>query len=231
MQNIVIIINILASIALIVAILLQQGKGAEMGASFGAGASQTVFGSQGSGSVFVKVTVWLAIIFFCSSIWLAVQANKANDIELEPIISGESLGLDEELSDDNTDSTVTEPALNEGLGDESSSTDPSNDESLGEDLNEGLGNEDESSLENEGLGDDEIEPVVDTIKENAASTNADAETDSLASEVNEVVESAEATVDSTLSTLENAVEDIQEQAETAVENAEADTADALDPSN
>ena len=76
MQNFLIIINALASVALIGVILLQQGKGAEMGASFGSGASQTVFGSQGSGSFFTKLTAILATIFFVTSIALAVQAKN-----------------------------------------------------------------------------------------------------------------------------------------------------------
>lgn len=79
MENIVIIIHVIVALAIIGLILLQQGKGAEAGASFGGGASQTVFGSQGGGNFFAKVTAILAIIFFATSFSLAIIAkNKAS---------------------------------------------------------------------------------------------------------------------------------------------------------
>lgn len=66
-------------------ILLQQGKGAEAGASFGGGASQTVFGSQGGGNFFAKVTAVLAVVFFITSFSLAIIAkNKASVTTVEP---------------------------------------------------------------------------------------------------------------------------------------------------
>lgn len=78
MENIIIIVHVLVALAIIGLILLQQGKGAEAGASFGGGASQTVFGSQGGGGFFAKVTAVLALVFFVTSFGLAVIAkNKA----------------------------------------------------------------------------------------------------------------------------------------------------------
>ena len=56
-------------------ILLQQGKGAEAGASFGSGASQTMLGSAGSWNFFSKITAILATIFFVTSLGLAVIAK------------------------------------------------------------------------------------------------------------------------------------------------------------
>ena len=68
----------LVAAAIIALILLQQGKGAEAGASFGAGASQTVFGSQGGGNFFTRATAIFAAIFFITSFGLAIAAkNKA----------------------------------------------------------------------------------------------------------------------------------------------------------
>jgi preprotein translocase subunit SecG len=86
MENIVIIVHILAALAIIGLILLQQGKGAEAGASFGGGASQTVFGSQGGGNFFAKLTGILAVIFFATSFSLAILAK--NNARVAPQISG-----------------------------------------------------------------------------------------------------------------------------------------------
>jgi len=78
MEQIVLIIHILTALAIIALILLQQGKGAVAGASFGSGASQTVFGSQGSGGFFTRMTAICAVIFFATSFGLAIIAkNKA----------------------------------------------------------------------------------------------------------------------------------------------------------
>ncbi|MDX1452135.1 MAG: preprotein translocase subunit SecG [Oleiphilaceae bacterium] len=80
LETAVIIVHVLVSLALIGLILIQQGKGAEAGASFGAGASQTVFGSQGSGSFLTKTTKYLAIIFFATSISLAMLAKQKAEV-------------------------------------------------------------------------------------------------------------------------------------------------------
>nr|WP_231871893.1 MULTISPECIES: preprotein translocase subunit SecG [unclassified Oleiphilus] len=76
METSVIVAHILVSLALVVLVLLQQGKGAEAGASFGGGASQTVFGSQGSGNFLTQSTKWLAVVFFATSIGLAYIAKE-----------------------------------------------------------------------------------------------------------------------------------------------------------
>lgn len=77
MQEIILIFHLLFAVALIAVILVQQGKGATMGASFGAGASQTVFGSQGYGSFLMKVTGGLAILFFVTSLSLGYLSSRA----------------------------------------------------------------------------------------------------------------------------------------------------------
>ena len=76
MDKVILVIHVLTALAIIGLILLQQGKGAEAGASFGAGASQTVFGSQGSGNFFTRATAILAAIFFVTSFGLAVLAKQ-----------------------------------------------------------------------------------------------------------------------------------------------------------
>lgn len=59
------------AVALIALVLVQRGRGAEVGAAFGSGASQTVFGSRGSGSFLTRFTAVLATLFFISSLVLA----------------------------------------------------------------------------------------------------------------------------------------------------------------
>ncbi len=76
MEQIILIVHLLVALAIIGLIMLQQGKGADMGASFGAGASQTLFGSDGSGNVLTKATAWLVVLFFSTSFALALVANE-----------------------------------------------------------------------------------------------------------------------------------------------------------
>jgi preprotein translocase subunit SecG len=78
MEQLIIAVHVLAAIGISVLILIQQGKGADMGASFGGGASQTLFGGRGSGNALTRTTAILAAIFFATSFALAVLAkNKA----------------------------------------------------------------------------------------------------------------------------------------------------------
>ena len=71
METVVLIIHVLAAATLIGLILIQQGKGADMGAAFGSGASATVFGSAGSASFITRSTAILATVFFLTSLTLA----------------------------------------------------------------------------------------------------------------------------------------------------------------
>jgi len=81
MENIVLIVHVLLAAGIIALVLMQQGKGAEAGAAFGGGASQTVFGSQGTGSLLGKITGVLAFGLFVTSFALAVYAkNKASEV-------------------------------------------------------------------------------------------------------------------------------------------------------
>ena len=81
MENIILIIHFIIAILIIGFVLIQQGKGAEAGASFGAGASQTVFGSSGSWNFFSKITAILATLFFVTSVTLAVYAKNKVVVE------------------------------------------------------------------------------------------------------------------------------------------------------
>ena len=80
MYEILIVVYLVVAIALVGLILIQQGKGADMGASFGAGASATLFGSSGSGNFLTKTTTILATLFFGISIWLGgITANSVKE--------------------------------------------------------------------------------------------------------------------------------------------------------
>jgi preprotein translocase subunit SecG len=71
MYTFLVIVQVIAAIALIVLVLLQQGKGADAGAAFGSGASSTVFGARGSANFLSRTTAWLAAVFFGVSLALA----------------------------------------------------------------------------------------------------------------------------------------------------------------
>lgn len=75
MVSVVITVHVIVCIALVIVVLLQQGKGAEVGAVFG-GSSQTVFGAGGAGNVLTRVTGGLAVVFFATSMYLAYASTK-----------------------------------------------------------------------------------------------------------------------------------------------------------
>ena len=76
MDTLLIVVHIIVAIALIGLVLLQQGKGADMGAAFGSGASSTVFGSRGSANFLTRTTGMLATVFFITSLVLAYFSGK-----------------------------------------------------------------------------------------------------------------------------------------------------------
>ena len=83
MENLVLFVHLITALAIIGLILLQRGKGAEMGASFGGGASQTLFGAGGSGNFFSRMTGILATVFFITSFSLAVIAKQQTGIDTD----------------------------------------------------------------------------------------------------------------------------------------------------
>ena len=76
----------LDAIALTALVLLQQGKGADVGAAFGSGSSNTIFGASGSAPFLTKLTTWLAILFFAITFGLAYIAK-------ERVLEGSSQGI------------------------------------------------------------------------------------------------------------------------------------------
>ncbi len=89
MYELLMILYVLVSAAIIGLVLLQHGKGADMGASFGAGASATIFGSAGKGNFMTKSTTILAIVFFA----LSLLIGNYNTSAIEKKAEFENLGV------------------------------------------------------------------------------------------------------------------------------------------
>ncbi|MBK1641711.1 preprotein translocase subunit SecG [Chromatium okenii] len=80
MQTILTVAQVFLSLGLIGLVLIQHGKGADAGAAFGSGASQTVFGAQGTGSFLTRITAIVATLFFLTSMALAYYATQSNEV-------------------------------------------------------------------------------------------------------------------------------------------------------
>ena len=76
MLTIITTLHVLAALAIIALVLLQQGKGADAGAAFGAGGSGTVFGARGAASFLTRSTAALAVVFFLTSLGLAWLSSQ-----------------------------------------------------------------------------------------------------------------------------------------------------------
>ena len=74
------VLHIMVCVVLIVVVLLQHGKGADIGAVFGGGASSTVFGSRGAGNFLTRLTTGAALVFMVTSLWLSYLANTKRSI-------------------------------------------------------------------------------------------------------------------------------------------------------
>src|SRR5690606_8009811 len=75
------VVHVLAALALIGLVLIQHGKGADAGASFGGGGSNTVFGSSGAGNFLTRATAVFAVVFFVTSLGLAWMARQQANLE------------------------------------------------------------------------------------------------------------------------------------------------------
>jgi len=79
MTTLVVGVHVTVCILLILIVLLQSGKGAEMGVSLGGGAGQTLFGAGGPATILTKITTAVAIIFMVTSLTLAYMSGKQSD--------------------------------------------------------------------------------------------------------------------------------------------------------
>ena len=76
LSNFVIVVQVISALAIIALVLLQHGKGADMGAAFGSGASGSLFGASGSSNFLSKATAVAAAIFFASTLSLAYMGSN-----------------------------------------------------------------------------------------------------------------------------------------------------------
>lgn len=109
LETVVLVVHVLVSVGLVGIVLLQQGKGADAGASFGGGASQTVFGSQGSGNFMTKSTSLLAVVFFATSFSLAVFAKQQSQMTVD---QGIAVPVVKESINDSVQDGVNDVELN-----------------------------------------------------------------------------------------------------------------------
>jgi preprotein translocase subunit SecG len=79
MTNLMVALHVTACILLILIVLLQSGKGAEMGVSLGGGAGQTLFGAGGPATILTKITTGVAILFMVTSLMLAYTSGNKSD--------------------------------------------------------------------------------------------------------------------------------------------------------
>ncbi len=105
-STILLILLVVDALALVGLVLLQQGKGADVGAAFGSGGANTVFGSAGSATFLTKATAWLAIGFFAISFGLAYLANEQAEALREFPVAGAPVAE----SETSTSAGTEEPA-------------------------------------------------------------------------------------------------------------------------
>jgi preprotein translocase subunit SecG len=87
-EQIIVVFHVLVALAIVGLILLQQGKGADAGASFGGGGSQTIFGPSGGGNALTQATAILAAVFFATSFGLAIIAKQKAALPVDDLMSG-----------------------------------------------------------------------------------------------------------------------------------------------
>jgi preprotein translocase subunit SecG len=97
MYQLILILHILVSIVLVALVLIQHGKGADIGASFGSGASNTVFGSQGTGGFLFRATAGLALVFFVTSLSLSYLVSIQHQSSQEMIIPVDSKSINDTI--------------------------------------------------------------------------------------------------------------------------------------
>ena len=76
LMTVLMVVQVLSALGVIVLVLLQHGKGADMGAAFGSGASGSLFGASGSANFMSRTTGGLATIFFCATLGIAMMSDR-----------------------------------------------------------------------------------------------------------------------------------------------------------
>lgn len=111
MNTFLVVLHIMACTVLVLVVLLQRGKGSDVGAALGGGGSNTVFGSRGAGNFLTKLTTGSAVIFMLTSLSLAYSGNRASN----PLDMGDAvldIAVEREADDQGAD-TPSAGALEE----------------------------------------------------------------------------------------------------------------------
>ena len=77
------IVQVVSALAIIVLVLLQQGKGADMGSSFGSGSAGSLFGASGAANFLSRSTKWAAVVFFASTAGLAYVTHSNSGVGVD----------------------------------------------------------------------------------------------------------------------------------------------------
>ena len=96
--TILLIIQVIASFTIIALVLLQQGKGADMGSAFGSGSSGSLFGATGAANFLSRATKWAAVVFFIATIGLAYMSTQG--------LKNQNTGIMETFTNGNSVPTV-----------------------------------------------------------------------------------------------------------------------------
>lgn len=86
--TILLVVQIVSSFTIIVLVLLQQGKGADMGSAFGSGSAGSLFGATGAANFLSRATKWAAVVFFLTTMGLAYLGNLGNSTQSTGIMEG-----------------------------------------------------------------------------------------------------------------------------------------------
>ena len=117
MYQIIMVLHVIVALALIGLVLIQHGKGADIGAGLGTGASNTLFGSQGTGGFLFKLTGALALTFFLTSVLLSTLLASQYQAEL-PTLPAKvlPLALERPAPVDLKESKYSKPCRSGGIG-------------------------------------------------------------------------------------------------------------------
>ena len=96
--SILTVIHLVTAIAIVVLVLLQQWKGADMGAAFGGGSSQSVFGSRGSANFLSRTTGILAAVFFATGLSLAYMYTKQSSAPTSVMASENATPVEDQIN-------------------------------------------------------------------------------------------------------------------------------------
>ena len=99
-SNLLLVVHLVLAVSIVILVLLQQGKGADMGAAFGGGSSQSLFGARGSSNFLSRLTSILVTTFFITSLVLAYLYTRTG--EEQSVLSGSVIEQSEEATESYT---------------------------------------------------------------------------------------------------------------------------------